>query len=86
MWHQVRLSRSHCATTGRNGLTISGSASRTSSNLGAMTAKSQSERGVAWPLARDPVSSTLEILASEASTLITSPGKTTDLDESRTTR
>ena len=30
----------------------------------AATAKSQSDSGVAWPLARDPVSSTAEILVS----------------------
>jgi len=56
------------------GLTVSGSASRTASNSAAVTAKSQSDRGVSWPLARDPVSSTAVILGSADSTAITSSG------------
>ena len=60
------LGLSHCATTGRNGLTVS-------------------DRGAAWPLARDPASSTLEILASEARAATTSPGKLTGLADSKST-
>ncbi len=82
----MRLSLSHCATTGRSGLTVPGSASRTSSNLAAVTAKSQSARGAAWPLARDPASATAEIPGSAARTPITAAGKITGLAESCTKR
>lgn len=68
------------------GLTMPGSAMRTSSNAATVTAKSQSDQGAAWPLARDPASSTLEILASEDSTAITLSGSITDLAETSTKR